>query len=82
MCAPGGDQLSDKYVMFTHSTVSRRRDVGVGEIYLGHDGRRFLCGNICLIDIVAWFLAEEWRSRQGPLRRIHGQERGRCQGQL
>ena len=28
------------------------------------------------------FLAEEWRSRQRPLRRIHRQERGRCQGQL
>jgi catechol 2,3-dioxygenase-like lactoylglutathione lyase family enzyme len=28
------------------------------------------------------FLAEEWRSRQRPLRRIHRQERGRCPGQL
>lgn len=28
------------------------------------------------------FLTEEWRSRQRPLRRLHRQERGRCQGQL
>jgi 3-oxoacyl-[acyl-carrier protein] reductase len=28
------------------------------------------------------FLAEERRNRQRPLRRIHRQERGRCQGQL
>src|ERR1700719_2123543 len=28
------------------------------------------------------FWLEEWRSRQRPLRRIHRQERGRCQGQL
>src|SRR4029077_16018637 len=28
------------------------------------------------------FLAEEWRSRQRPLRRIHRQERGPCQGHL
>src|SRR6266446_5339411 len=27
-------------------------------------------------------MAEEWRSRQRPLRRLHRQERGRCQGQL
>src|SRR5246500_5958000 len=34
------------------------------------------------INNISGFLAEEWRSRQRPLRRIHRQERGRCQGQL
>jgi hypothetical protein len=46
-------QLPDKYVPFTDATVRWRRNAGIGEVDLGHDDCRFLCGDIRLIDIVS-----------------------------